>query len=269
MKHDLLSRLTELDAAPRTGPSTADLDRKERLLRTILSDTEQPSRSVVAAFRRPLVRRIAFTVASALAAGTALLVVPADPPRRGGSGPLSAAEVATWTSTAGDVNTASSAKSSPLVWCLDETKKASGDGGGGDLSNVDIRGTIQSMIVTRHGNAAYCLAGSDGSGVAVAIGPPVEVPANGTTLDAQGVLGSGSARFHYAVGSMGSDVKEIAVRDHGRTVQATVRQVRTLSYGRWTAWWPDSDSHDQLTGTLTLTLTDGTTRTVTGDSLMR
>jgi hypothetical protein len=104
--------------------------------------------------------------------------------------------------------------------------------------------------------------------VAVPIGPPVEVPADGVTLDAQGARGSGAARFHYAVGSMGSDVKGITVRDHGRTVHATVRQIRTLSYGRWTAWWPDSDSHDQLTGTITLTFTDGTTRTVNADSLM-
>ncbi|MFD9390307.1 hypothetical protein ACFWBB_06100 [Streptomyces sp. NPDC060000] len=269
MKHDLLFRLAELDTAPHTELSTAELDRRERLLHTVLSDTEQPSRSVVTALRRPLVRRVAFTMAGALAASAALLAVAADPPRQGGSGPLSAPEVATWTRTAGDLIDASSTGSSPLVWCVKETKGASGEGGPGELGNVDIRGTVASMIVTRHSHAAYCLAGSDGSGVAVAIGPAVEVPADGITLDAQGARGSGSARFHYAVGSMGSDVKEITVRDHGRTVHATVRQIRTLPYGRWTAWWPDSDYRDLLTGTLTLTLVDGTTRTVDADSLTK
>ncbi|MET9080094.1 hypothetical protein ABZX95_50470 [Streptomyces sp. NPDC004232] len=269
MKRDLFSRLAELDAAPRTEPSAADLDREKRLLRTVLSDTEQPGRPVVAAFRRPFVRRVTFTVAGALAAGAVLLSVTADPPRQGGSGPLPAAEVATWTDTASDVNDAGSTASSSLIWCLRETKGASGEGGPGELSNVDIRGTIASMIVTRHGHAAYCLAGSDGSGVAMAISPAVAVSADGITLDAQGARGSGSARFHYAVGSMGSGVNEITVRDHGRTVHATVRQIRTLPYGRWTAWWPDSDPHGLLTGTLTLTLSNGTTRTVNADSLMK
>lgn len=175
--------------------------------------------------------------------------------------------MATWTGTAGDLNDVNRTGSSALGWCLRKWEWAPGEGGGGDLSNVDIRGTIASMIITRYSHAAYCLAGSDGSGVVVPIGPAVEVPADGITLDAQGARGSGSARFQYAVGSMGSDVKEITVRDHGRTVHATVRQIRTLYYGRWTAWWPDSDSHDVLTGTLTIN--DGTRRTVNADSLMK
>ena len=38
--------------------------------------------------------------------------------------------------------------------------------------------------------------------------------------------------------------------------------------GRWTAWWPGSD-HDNggVPDSVTLTFADGTTRTVTGDSL--
>ncbi|MFF8729506.1 hypothetical protein ACF073_23855 [Streptomyces sp. NPDC015171] len=269
MKHELLLRLAESDAAPRTELSAAEVDRKERLLQTVLSDTEQPGRSIAAAFRRPLVRRVAFTMAGALAASAALLVVPADPPGQEGSGPLTAPEVATWTGTAGDLNDADGTGHAALGWCLDKWEWAPGEGGGGDLTNVDIRGSIASMIVTRYSHTAYCLAGSDGSGVAVAIGPAVEVPADGITVDAQGARGSGAARFHYAVGSMGSGVKEITVRDHGRTVHATVRHIRSLYYGRWTAWWPDSDSDNALTGTLTLTLDDGTTRTVNADSLMK
>ncbi|MFC8103110.1 hypothetical protein [Streptomyces sp. NPDC057363] len=265
MKPDLLSRLAELDAAPRTELSTAELDRKEQLLLTVLSDTDRPGRPVATAHRRPLVRRAAYTMAAGLAAGAALLAVTADPPGQGGAGPLSATEVAAWTGTADDSNDAHIS----FGWCLEKTKDVSGAGGWGNVSNADLRGTTTSMIVTRHGDAAYCLAGSDGSGVAVPIGPAVDAPANGITLDAQGARGSGSAGFRYAVGSVGADVKEITVRDQGRTVHATVQQIPSLPYGRWTAWWPDSDSHDRLTGTLTLTLKDGTTRTIDGESLTK
>ncbi|MCA1219230.1 hypothetical protein [Streptomyces sp. 8L] len=271
MKHDLLSRLTELDAAPRGELSAAELDRKERLLRTVLSDTRPPSRSVVAFFRRPLVRRAAYTMAGALAAGGVFLAVTADPSGQSGTAvradppgqsrpeALSAADIATWTATSKSNDPGPS-----FGWCLDQA------GGQAFVTNWDRRGSTTSVIVTNHGRAKYCLAGSaDGSGVAVAIRPPAAVPADGVTLDTRGSRGSGPARFDYAVGSMGSDVKAIVVRDHGRTVHATVEQIHSLPYGRWTAWWPDNDSHNQLTGTLTLTFTNGTTRTVSTDSLTK
>lgn len=68
-----------------------------------------------------------------------------------------------------------------------------------------------------------------------------------------------------AADAVGSDVEKVTVRDHGHTVQATVQD------GRWTAWWPDGNPDGLLTGTVTLTLTlrDGTTRTVDADALMR
>ena len=96
MNNDLLSRLGELDAAPRTEPSAADIDREERLLRDILSDSEKPGRRAGAAFRRPLVRRLAFTAVGALAAGAAVVAVTvAGGLLRGGDGPLSSSELAT------------------------------------------------------------------------------------------------------------------------------------------------------------------------------
>ncbi|MFI8790893.1 hypothetical protein [Streptomyces sp. NPDC055105] len=263
MKPDLLSRLVELDAAPRAGLSTAELDRKEELLRTVLRDTNRPSRPAAPAYRRPLVRRTAYTIAAGLAAGAALLTVTADPPGQDGSGPLSASEVASWTATADDSDDANLSFSR----CFRKTKDVYGDKGWGAISNADRRGTTTSMIVTRHGRAAYCMAGSDGSGMAVSIGPAVDVPANDITLDAQGTRGSGSTRFRYAVGSVGEGVKEITLRDQGRTVHAHVQLIPTLPYGRWTAWWPESDSHDRLTGTLTLK--DGTTRTINGETLTK
>ncbi|MFG2029395.1 hypothetical protein [Streptomyces sp. NPDC048825] len=37
--------------------------------------------------------------------------------------------------------------------------------------NADIRGDVASMVITRSGDAAYCLAGSDSKGVAMGVSP--------------------------------------------------------------------------------------------------
>lgn len=263
MNNDLLSRLAELDAAPRTEPSAADIDREERLLRTVLSDTGRPERSAGAACRRPLVRRLAFTaVGGALAAGAAVVAVAGGGLFGNGSGPLSSAELATWTSTPHSLNTADGNGSGAEKRCLDLTKGTSGAGASPRISNADIRGSVASMIVTRGGDAAWCLTGSDGSGAMMAVSPVVELPADRIDLDTLGAWGSGSGQVNYALGSVGSDVREITVRDHGQTVHAMVEE------GRWTAWWPKGDPDGMITGTLTLTLKDGSTRTVDGDALM-
>ncbi|MGD6756416.1 hypothetical protein [Streptomyces sp. BH105] len=265
MKSDLHSRLVELDAAPRAELSTAELARKEQLLATVLSDTDRPQSAVASRFRRPLVRRLACTTAAGLAAGAALLTVTlsAEPPAPGGSGPLSSAEVATWTSTAHRPDQAFSSFSR----CFHKAMDANGGVRGiGMITNADRRGTTTSMIVTSRYHSAYCLAGPEGPGMAVPITSDTEngVSANDITLDARGALGNGSARFRYMVGLVGEDVKEITVRDQGRTIHATLQQEPSLPWGRWTAWWPESDSHGGPIGTVTLTLKDGTTRTVEG-----
>ncbi|MEU6393602.1 hypothetical protein [Streptomyces sp. NPDC046939] len=271
MKTDPFSRLAELDAAPRAELSPAELDRKEQLLAAVLSDTGRPDHAAATTgFRRPLVRRLAYTTAGGLAAGAALVAVTlsAQPSAPGGSGPLSSAEVATWTSTAHRPKQSDVAFSHCFEKAMDVN---AGSGRPGAISNWDRRGTTVSMIVTSNYRSAYCLAGSQGPGMAVPITSKAQdtVSANDITLDAQGALGKGSARFRYAVGLAGQDVKEITVRDQGRTVHATVEQMTTssLPWSRWTAWWPESEAHDQMTGTLTLTLKDGTKRTINGASL--
>lgn len=272
MKTDPFSRLAELDAAPRAELSPAELERKEQLLAIVLSDTGRPSDAVATGLRRPLVRRLAYTTAAGLAAGAALLTVTlsAQPPAPGGSGPLSSAEVATWTSTAHRPKQSNVAFSH----CFDKAMDVNGGSGRpGSILNWDRRGTTVSMIVTSNYRSAYCLAGSQSPGVAVPITSEAEgsVSADDITLDAQGALGKGSARFRYAVGLAGQDVTEITVRDHGRTVHATVEQLTksSLPWGRWTAWWPDSGAHGQMTGTLTLTLKDGTMRTLSVEALTK
>ncbi|MBA2807887.1 hypothetical protein E0500_010805 [Streptomyces sp. KM273126] len=263
MNNDLRSRLAELDAAPRREPSAADIDREERLLRTVLSDTGRPERSAGAVFRRPLVRRLAFTAAGGvLAAGAAVVAVTAGGLFGiGGSGPLSSAELASWTSTPHSLNTDSGEGSKVEKQCLEFTKDFGDAGSRPEISNAEIRGSVGSMIITRAGDATYCLMGSDGSGIGMAVSDVAKLPADQIDLDTYGSRGEGSGLLNYALGSAGSDVKEITLQDRGKTIHALVQD------GRWTAWWPKGHPEGLITGTFTLTLKDGTTRTVEGDAL--
>lgn len=257
MNNDLLSRLAELDAAPRTEPSAADIDREERLLRAILSDTEKPGRRAGVAFRRPLVRRLAFTAVGALAAGAAVMAVTVGGGLlRGGGGPLSSSELATWTSSPHRLDPASGEGSAAEKRCLDFTKDFAGAGARPGISNAEIRGSVGSMIITRAGNAVYCLMGSDGSGIGMAVSPVAKLPADQIDLDTYGSRGEGDGLLNYALGSAGSDVEEITLHDRGKTIRALVED------GRWTAWWPKGHPTGLLTGTFTLTFKDGTTRTI-------
>ncbi|WP_329248501.1 hypothetical protein OG223_16370 [Streptomyces sp. NBC_01478] len=67
---------------------------------------EAVGETFLAAFRRPLVRRLSFTAAGALAAGLALVAVNGGLPGMGGSGPLSSSEPASWTGTAKSMDVA-------------------------------------------------------------------------------------------------------------------------------------------------------------------
>ncbi|MEU1512884.1 hypothetical protein ABZ490_12080 [Streptomyces sp. NPDC005811] len=259
-RNDLLTRLAELDAAPRTEPTAAETDREETLLRTVLADTGRPAGNTAAFLRRPLVRRTGLTLAGALVAGTAVVAVTGGLPGLGGSGPLSSSELASWTGTPKGLDT-TAAKSSPAgKQCLDLTE----DMGTGSpaVSNADIRGDVASMVVTRGGEAAYCLAGSDGSGVAMAISSVPSLPADGIVLDTYGSRGSDDQEFNYMVGVVGSDVEGVVVHDYGKTARATVDN------GRMTAWWPDGRPDGLLTGTFTVTFKDGTSHTFSAESLV-
>ncbi|MFD5748166.1 hypothetical protein [Streptomyces sp. NPDC127033] len=262
MTNDLLARLAKLDAAPRTEPTAAEIDREETLLRTVLSDTERPARSVGTTFRRPLVRRTAFTLAGGLAAGLAFVAVTGGLPGLGGGGPLPSSELASWTPTPNALDISAGKGSAAEKTCL-EVAGYTPDKPSPTIANADVRGKVASMVVIwGEDDASYCLAASDGTGLMMAIDPTVEVAAGALTLDTLGARGSDDGEFNYALGSVGSDVEDVTVRDSGKTIHATVQD------GRWTAWWPDGDPNGLITGTVTVTLKDGTTRSVTGDELM-
>jgi hypothetical protein len=226
----------------------------ERLMRQIDLDTPATSPA-----RRPIRRRLAFTLVGALAAGAAAAVAVTQY-SQGGSGPLSSAELASWTSTPTQLNPSTSRGATAQKWCLDRMKDGPGAGAPTTITNADFRGKVASMVVNRGGNAMLCFVASNTDGMWEVIDRVKTVAADAITLDNSGSHGDGASAFNYAGGSVGADVKAITVHDGGRTFQVT------LQNGRWTAWWPGFNGG--VPSTFTLTLTNGTTRTVTGESLI-
>ncbi|RDG33709.1 hypothetical protein DVH02_31150 [Streptomyces corynorhini] len=252
--------MAELDAAPRTEPTAAEIDREETLLRTVVGDTGRPG-PVVTALRRPLVRRTGFTLVGGVAAAMALVAVTGG--LRGSSGPLSSSELASWTGSPNALDTSAGRGSDAEKWCLAALDDSPRTEDSIRVSNADVRGTVASMVVNRDGDAWYCLAASDDGGIAMAIDPVAEsVAADAISLDTLGARGSDDTEFNYALGSVGADVQDVTVRDNGKTVHATLQD------GRWTAWWPGGSPDGLISDAITLTLKDGSTRTVTDDELL-
>lgn len=235
--------------------------------------------------RPRLRRRLAFTLAGALAMGAAAVALMQHGQLQNGqtqhgqaqhgqtqhgqaqhgqsgTGPLSSAELASWTSTPTPVDPSTDLGATTRKWCLDRMTDAPGAGEPVTITNADFRGKVTSMIVNRGGNAMLCYVASDTSGLWETIDPAKPVAADAITYDTGGSHGNGAATFNYAEGSAGADVKAITMQNGGRTFQITVQN------GRWTAWWPGSDGQAGVPGTVTLTLTGGTTRTVSGASLL-
>ena len=201
-------------------------------------------------------------VAGAVAAGAAVVMLAGRLSGSGAAGPLSSADLASWTSTPNTLPTGG-ASSAAVKWCLDDAKGFPGAGATPRISNADIRGKVASMVITQGNDALYCLAGPDGTGMAMGMPPTATVPAGRITIETTGSRGRGAAEFNYALGSAGPDVTKITLHDHGHVVHAT------LDHGRWTAWWPNGNPDGLLSGNVVLTLTDGTTRTIHSKSLMR
>jgi hypothetical protein len=250
MNRDMLAAL---DPAPKRELTPAEQFRQEQLLSSILADAA-PVKS-----RRP-VRRIA--IAGALVAGVAAAVVAAPVAYhviRGNPAVLSAAAIGSWTGTPVRVTADSDAQQ----WC---EERASGDPnatGPFTVSNADLRGEVTSMILTRGKDITLCLVGSDQAGLTMAIDPVGNVAANAIVLDTAGGHGDGATGFNYVEGSAGAEVKAITLHEGSRTIDALI------DGGRWTAWWPADPATGLLGGDVTITLKDGSTRSVPRQSLFR
>ncbi|MDH6132949.1 hypothetical protein P3T37_002335 [Kitasatospora sp. MAA4] len=247
--------------AERDLPAGRHALHRERLMRQIDLDLDTPIPTPAPA-RPRFRRRLAVTLAGALVVGTAVAVVATQSSRGGGSGPLSSAELASWTGVPAPLAASTGPGAIAEKWCLDRMTAGPGAGAPVTITNADLRGKVASMIVNRGGNAMLCYVASETSGLWEAIDPVKPVAPDAVTDDTGGSHGDGDATFNYAQGSVGADVKAITMQVAGRTFQVTVAD------GRWTAWWPGSTSHAGVPDTVTVTLSDGTTRIVSGSSLI-
>ncbi|MFE6871264.1 hypothetical protein ACFVFS_32490 [Kitasatospora sp. NPDC057692] len=240
---------------------------RERLMRQIDLDTSTlATPAPTPAPARPRFRRrLTVTLASALvvgaAAAAAVTVVATQSSPGGGRGPMSAMELASWTEAPTPLAASTGPGATAEKWCLDRMTGAPGAGSPVTITNADLRGKVASMIVNRGANAMLCYVASETSGFWEAIDPVKAVAPDAVTYDTGGSHGDGEATFHYATGSVGTDVKAITMRGAGHTFQVTVAN------GRWTAWWPGTDPYKGGIDEATITLTNGTSRTVSGKSL--
>jgi hypothetical protein len=259
VKRDISSLLSALDPEPRRGLTAAEQARQEQLLSAVLADTgdDVAARTI----HRSPARRLAYI--GAAMAGAATVTAVAVPVIQGmqQKGPLSSAAVSSWTATPVRLAGASVSDLPGQKWCEDHATGAPASGPFA-VTNADRRGTVTSMVLIRKGNRTLCLVDADGQGLTMAIDPVGPIAADAIALDTSGGHGEGATAFNYAEGTAGTGVKAITLLEGGRTIEAIVDN------GRWTAWWPTTTPDGVLTGSVTFTLADGTTRTVTGDSLM-
>jgi hypothetical protein len=263
--------LTQLDAAPAAPLTDAEAARSDALLRAVIADRE-PARAPRPA-RSHRARYWAFGVAGVAALAimaTAALhfphwTPPAPTGPSGSTGPLASADLASWTSAPTGLAAGAASVQAPEKWCLDSMSGAPGASNAGVITNVDQRGSITSMIVSRAGYTMLCIAGPNATGFWEVDGDPSEpgpalAPAQ-LTVESEGAHGQGATGFDYIEGLAGAGVASVSFTSAGRTIDATVAN------GRWTAWWPDAAATAQLTGTVTITSTDGSTSTVSAAGL--
>ncbi|MEP6843888.1 MAG: hypothetical protein ABJA11_10215 [Pseudolysinimonas sp.] len=267
----LRNRLSALDAAP-GGPLThSELTRRDALLTAVLATADRLPAPVPA---RPQPRtrvRMFGVVAGASAAGliAAALVVGPHLLSHGGSetatSGITSVQLSSWTGAPAPLDQNSATGSAAAAWCLSAT--AAGPGSGSQtLQNADLRGQVASMVVLRGGNASYCMTAGTNDGfwelLTDAGDQPATVAAGDITIESDGSHGDGNTGFDYVEGLSGTDIAAVSIHNGTQTVSATVED------GRWTAWWPNSHPDGNIGGTITLTATDGSSRSMPVSSLI-
>ncbi|MEV7270258.1 hypothetical protein ACIQIG_05935 [Streptomyces bacillaris] len=247
--------------AERDLPPGRHAHHRELLMRRIDLDTPTTTPRTVPD-QRPtgprLRRRLAFTLASALVVGTAAVGITLYD--RMTVETMGSSELASWTTSPSRVDTSAGPGAATLKWCLDTMP---GEGGPTTVTNADLRGKVTSMIVSRGGDTVLCYVASGNGGFSMAIGDARAVASDVITYDTGGSHGDGQDVFNYASGRVGSDIKAVTLTAQGRTFEVTVDS------GRWTAWWPGAGGlKSGVLDTVTLTFTDGTTRSGSASSLL-
>ena len=260
--------LRQLDAAPDDALSEAESARSEALLASLLAHREPAGAPRTARSHTTrnwvLVGVGAFAVA-AVAVATLQITHASPPSIPAANGPLPGIALASWTGTPTAVPASADSAQAPEKWCLDSMGSGPAASSVPAITNVDQRGLVTSMIVTRGGYTMLCIAGPNSTGFWELDGNPGDslppLAATQLTIDSAGGHGGGATGFNYVEGRAGASVASISMTESGRTFTAPV------SNGRWTAWWPDAAATGELTGSLTVTATDGTTSTVAVSTL--
>lgn len=167
---------------------------------------------------------------------------------------LSHDELASWTGTPTTLTATSKAGAAAIAWCEDGL--ASDSMAAATVSNLDQRGSIASMLVSRGGYSSFCLADGAQKGMwEIANEPGSTLPAvSSTTIDLGSEDQHGTPAVNSAWGNAGDDVRSVVLHTGGRTVTATVE------HGFWTAWWPGATVPGAIQAVVTTT--SGTTSTV-------
>ncbi|WP_042390172.1 hypothetical protein [Streptacidiphilus melanogenes] len=270
---DLDLLLATHDPAPAEELSAAETHRREWLLRTVLADTAPDGRA--GRPRGGLLRRLGLGLAGgALLAGIAgagaLVLAPGtvqDAYHRLRYGTalqpmFTSAELASWTGAPAP------ASSQGAAWCERSLREAPGYGSPQTVLYADLRGQVASEIVTRAGRFFLCMSAERGGGFWDTIDPvPAALGSRQVLIDTGGGhgVGGGDGRdgFGYATGFAGDAVRSVTIHSDGHDTTALVRD------RRWTAWWPMRFSDSVGAGTVTITATDGTSRTVPEAQLYR
>jgi hypothetical protein len=175
---------------------------------------------------------------------------------------FTSAELGSWTGAPAP------ASSRGAAWCDRSLREAPGYGSPQTTLYADLRGQVASEIVTRAGRVFLCMSAERGGGFWDTIDQvPADLAARQVVIDTGGGHGisggDGHDGFGYATGFAGTDVRSVTVHSDGHDTAALVRDQR------WTAWWPMRFSGSADPGTLTITYTDGTSRTVPQSGLYR
>ncbi|MBT2503884.1 hypothetical protein [Curtobacterium sp. ISL-83] len=276
----IIDEFRTLDTAPELRLTPGEEQRRDHLLAAIIQLDRGPQvdRATAAGTARrttparPRTVRTTVTIgATALLAAGALTVggVAVLPsvvhhllpgvvePGTTAAGPLSAVSLASWTSSPAHPSAASTVVTNATAHCSRSMPEPSGNDAPVTVSNVDQRGSVTTVVLSRGGYRFFCLVGADGSGHSELVdGPGNRLPgvAGPASLSVQSAddSGSGATAISTLWGEAGADVASVTVSAGGHTLTATVDN------GLWTAWWPPvGDSVDPLDGTVTWTTTTG------------
>jgi hypothetical protein len=215
-------------------------------------------------------RTLAVSLASAAVVVVAVATVgivstpsaPTSPPQALDNEPLTAGDIAAWTSTPTPVT-----EVTPVISkCEAVIAREPLAFGTPTIVNSDVRGRVQSVIIALGGYSGYCIGTSVATAAFVLLNaPPIPGSAGYTqptpAPDAIALGPSGgntSANgWTFAEGAAGSDVVRVTLHEKGVEVEATV------AHGTWIAWWPSHGAETTVSGTITITGANGTTSTVT------